>query len=95
MTAITVDIHTREEITLDLETAAAWFASLDDIQQAKWLELVEDEFQKFDAEGQAYHIGKQASTKARNFVFRLGNTFACRGLGGKNWTDAVNRYEGE
>lgn len=87
-----VTIENKQEIALSLETAAKWFAGLDERQQAKFFSLCEEQFQTFDAEGQCYYIAKAADIPAKLFIYRMANFFKATGLHGKNGDDAVNTY---
>ena len=53
------EITVTTKINLDIETAAKWFANLDDDQMCKFLVLVAKEAETYpsDPDGQCYYLG--------------------------------------
>lgn len=89
----------RDEITatvkLTPEIVAEWFAGAFDDEQAQTLSLIEDKMNTLGShlrDMQLIHLSIKADTRARDFIFRMANWFKARGLGGKQWEDAIEHY---
>ena len=89
----------RDEITatvkLTPEIVAEWFAGAYDDEQALALSLIEDHMNSLGAhkrDTQLIYLSAKCDTRARNFIFRMANWFKARGLGGKQWEDAIEHY---
>lgn len=80
-----VTVEIKSKITLDIETAAKWFAALNDDEQSRFFVAVAAEMDEWPggADGQLYHIGGHLKN------------CACSTDSAREWIQTLARYARE